>query len=74
MASQSGIICIAIFILVRPRDVIRIFHTEGAEKVHERLEMHLVYNWVVSFRIAGVENNATVAAMVHPQTYFLKSR
>jgi hypothetical protein len=36
--------------------------------------MHLVYNWLVSFRIAGVENNATVAAMVHPQTYFLKSR
>ena len=35
--------------------------------------MDIIYNWLVSFRIAGVENNASVAAMVHAQTYFLKS-
>jgi hypothetical protein len=35
--------------------------------------MDFIYNWLGSFRIAGVENNASVAAMVRAQTYFLKS-
>jgi hypothetical protein len=36
--------------------------------------MDIICNWLVPFRITGVENNASAAAMVHPQTYFLKSR
>ncbi len=35
--------------------------------------MDFIYNWLGSFRNAGVENNASVAAMDHAQTQFLKS-
>jgi hypothetical protein len=52
------------------QDVIPPCHIEGAKKVHERLEVDIIYNCLVSFRIAGVENNASVAAMVRAQTYF----
>lgn len=54
------------------KNVVPTLHIEGAEKVHTRLEMDFVYNWLLSFRLAGVENNPSVAAMVHAQAYLFE--
>lgn len=34
--------------------------------------MDFICNWLVSFEIAGVENNTSVAAMVHARAYRLE--
>ena len=34
--------------------------------------MDFVYNCLLSFRLAGVENNTSVAAMVHAQAYLFE--
>jgi hypothetical protein len=71
MAPERRIENITIF---RPEEenVVPPLHTEGAEKVHERLEMDFICNWLVSFEIAGVENNTSVATMVHARAYLLE--
>jgi hypothetical protein len=70
MASERRIENITIF---RPQEnVVPPLHTKGAEKVYERLEMDFICNWLVSFQIAGVENNTSVAAMVHARAYLLE--
>ncbi len=70
MASERRVENITIF--STRRNVVPPLHTEGAEKVHERLEMDFICNWLVSFEIAGVENNTSVAAMIHSRTYLLE--
>jgi hypothetical protein len=71
MAPQRRIESITIF---RPleENVVPPIHTEGAEKVHERLEMDFICNCLVSFQVAVVENNTSVAAVVHARAYLLQ--
>jgi len=71
MAPQRRIENITIFPL-EEENVVPPIHTEGAEKIRERLEMDFICNWLVSFQVAGVENITSVAAMVHARAYLLE--